>query len=209
MPTNASPGPTVADLFAKGRRPHGTRERILFAALDHFSAFGFHAVGLDRILDAVGVTKTTFYKHFDSRDDLILEALALRTQWETETIEARVRAKAGYDPRAMLLALFDVLDEWFNDPAYRDCIFMSACAEYPSRKHPVHRAATATMAAEEAELRELARAAGVPDPDAFAKEWKLLLAGAVARRLTSGDDSAAKRAKRIAERLLEESLRPS
>jgi len=52
-----------------------TRERLVLAAHDLFYAEGFHAVGLDRILAEVGVTKTTFYNHFASKDDLVLEVL--------------------------------------------------------------------------------------------------------------------------------------
>jgi AcrR family transcriptional regulator len=59
---------TAAELFAKVPEPRDTREKILFTALDLFHVHGFHAVGLDRILGAVGVTKTTFYNHFESRD---------------------------------------------------------------------------------------------------------------------------------------------
>src|SRR6187455_3379966 len=132
---------TAADIFGQGVKPKGTRERLLHAALELFYAHGFHAIGIDRIIDTVGVTKTTFYKHFESRDELILEAVTLRNEWESAAFEKCVREKAGHDPRAMLLAMFDVLDDWFTGPSYEGCIFISACAEFPSRTHPVHRAA--------------------------------------------------------------------
>ncbi len=74
---------SAAQLF--GAAPRDTRERILFTALDLFYTHGFHEVGLDRILTAVGVTKTTFYNHFESRDHLILEALAVRDGWEARS----------------------------------------------------------------------------------------------------------------------------
>jgi AcrR family transcriptional regulator len=201
-------GPTAADLFGGGATPRGTREKLLFAAMDLFYAHGFHAVGVDRIIATVGVTKTTFYKHFESRDDLILAAVELRNEWESATFARNLQQKAGHDPRAMLLAMFDVLDDWFNHTSYAGCIFMSACAEFPSRTHPVHRAAANHFFASESEIRSIARAAGVKDPDALAREWVLLMQGAVALRTTVGDDSAARRARALAAASLAEALQP-
>src|SRR5262245_49869827 len=113
MPTKE--GKAAADLLGIPP-PRDTREKILFTALDLFYRHGFHEVGIDRVIAAVGVTKTTFYNHFESRDHLILEALGVRETWENTAMERGMRARAGYDPRGLLLAVFDVLDEWFNHP---------------------------------------------------------------------------------------------
>jgi AcrR family transcriptional regulator len=199
---------TAADLFGRGVAPRGTREKLLHTALDLFYGYGFHAIGIDRIIDTVGVTKTTFYKHFESRDALILEVVRLRNEWESSAFEKCVKAKAGHDPRAMLLAMFDVLDDWFNDTQYGGCIFISACAEFPSQKHPVHRVAAEHFAASEEAIRSIAKAAGATDPAALARQWVLLLQGAVVLRLTVGDDGAARRARDLGEQLLASQLRP-
>lgn len=208
--TSAPPAPapsTAAQLFGGGAQPRGTREKLLHAALELFYVHGFHAIGIDRIIETVGVTKTTFYKHFESRDDLILEAVALRNEWESSSFATCVHAKAGHDPRAMLLAMFDVLDEWFTGPSYRGCIFISACAEFPSRKHPVHRAAAEHFITSEAEIRSMAKAAGARDPEGLARQWVMLLQGAVTLRMTVGDDGAARRARALAESALAEQTR--
>jgi AcrR family transcriptional regulator len=196
---------TAAEVFGVPDPPRDTREKILYTALDLFYAHGFHEVGLDRILGAVGVTKTTFYNHFESRDALILEALALRERWEGAAMERGMRERAGYDPKALLLATFDVLDEWFNHPDYRGCIFVLACAEFPLPSHPIHRRAAEGFHAAEEQTRGLAKAAGVRDPDAFARRYVMLLQGALARRLVSRDDGAAREAGEVVARLLEES----
>lgn len=197
---------TAADLFGRGATPRGTREKLLHTALDLFYGYGFHAIGIDRIIDTVGVTKTTFYKHFESRDALILEVVRLRNEWESAAFQRCVQAKAGHDPRAMLVAMFDVLDDWFNDTSYGGCIFISACAEFPSRKHPVHRLAADHFAASEDGIRSIAKAAGAADPAALARQWVLLLQGAVVLRLTVGDDGAARRARDLGEQLLASQL---
>jgi len=202
----SAPEKTAAELFAEIPEPRDTRERILFTALDLFHAHGFHAVGLDRILTAVGVTKTTFYNHFESRDRLICEAITIRDRWDQAAFERRVIERAGYAPRDMLLAMFDVLDEWFTHENFRGCIFLHAAAEFPSPLDPIHRAAAKHYTVSEETVRRMAEAAGVSDPASFAKEWVLLLEGAITHRMATGHDEAARVAKRIAVRVLDDAL---
>jgi AcrR family transcriptional regulator len=198
----APPLRTAAEVFG-APPPRDTRERILHVALDLFYTHGFHEVGLDRVLAATRVTKTTFYNHFESRDQLILEALALRDAWEQAACERQMRAKAGYDPRALLLAAFDVLDDWFNLPEYQGCLFMAACAEYPAPWHPIHKRAAASFKASEDFACGLAKAAGARDPADLARTWVLLLQGALGDRLISGAGDGARRARAVFERLLD------
>jgi AcrR family transcriptional regulator len=197
---------TVAELFAEIPAPRDTRERILFTALDLFHVHGFHAVGLDRILAEVGVTKTTFYNHFESRDELIVQAIKVRDEWDTLAFGRRVQEVAGYAPRDMLLAMFDVLDEWFTHADFRGCIFLHACAEFPSRNDPIHQAAEDHYAVSRQTIEKMAAGAGVTDPMTFSGQWTVLLQGAITHRMATGDDHAARLAKRIAERVLEAAI---
>ncbi len=184
--------------------PANTRERLIHRALDLFYSHGFHAVGLDRILAEVGVTKTTFYNHFESRDDLIIEAIRRSDEWEMAFFSARVRELAGDDGRQMLLAMFDVLDEFFNEPQYSGCIFINACSEFPSRADPVHQAAAQHYHSVKRAVVELAEAAGAEDVPALAEKLSLLMEGAVAHHHITGDGSSAAHARDMAERLLDE-----
>jgi AcrR family transcriptional regulator len=206
VPKKAPAAPThrtAAEVFGVPEPPRDTRERILYTALDLFYAFGFHEVGLDRILETVGVTKTTFYNHFESRDHLILDALEMRERWEGRAMERGMRERAGYDPKALLVAQFEVLDEWFNHPDYQGCIFVLACAEFPLPSHPVHKRAAEGFHAAEEQVRGLAKAAGVRDPEGFARQYVMLLQGALTRRLVSRDDGAARAARDVVARLLD------
>ena len=199
-------GPTAAELFGDGARPRDTRERILHAALDLFYEHGIHAVGLDRILGEVGVTKTTFYNHFPSKDDLVLEVVRLRDDWELACFRRDVVERGAYEPKAMLLAMFDGLDAWFNDPAYQGCLFVSACAEFPTTRHPVHRQAAGHFLRLESDIADMAAAAGVTDPPDFARRWMVLLEGALTYRLVTAENDAARMIRPVAEALLESSL---
>jgi AcrR family transcriptional regulator len=187
------------DLFGGGAQPKNTRDKLIFTAINLFHEYGFHAVGLDHILSEAGLTKSTFYNHFESRDELTIEAVKLRDKWEMEAFVKAVQEKAGYDPKAMLLAMFDVLDDWFNHPDYRGCIFIAACSEFPARDNPIKRAASSHYADAAEGIRKMAEGAGVKDIVPFAEEWVALLEGAVSYRQVTDDNSAALITKRIAE----------
>ncbi len=189
-------------LFGDGETPRNTRERLIETALSFFYAYGFHAVGVDQIISAVGVTKTTFYNHFESKDALVIAAIERRSAWEAQTLVRMVRERAGMDPRAMLLSIFDVLDVWFNDPDYLGCLYINACAEFPLPEDPVHQIAAAHYAKAGQMIRELAQAVGASDPDAFAEQWVMLIQGAMTQRLVAGNDGAAAAARVMAEKLL-------
>lgn len=185
-----------------------TRDRLIDAAADLFSRNGFHSVGLDRILDEVGVTKTTFYNHFESKDDLVVALLEHRDRIETEALLTEARARAGDDPAARMLAVFDVLLDWFRDSDYRGCIFISAAVAYPAVSDPIHRAAAAHGASVFSALRTLARAAGADDSDRIAAETLLLIAGAMTLWQISGDAGAARTARAAMEALLHRRTAP-
>ncbi len=96
----------------------------------------------------------------------------------------------------------DVLDDWFNHPSYRGCLFLLACAEFPSPNDPVHCAAAKHFGLAAEELARIATAAGVDDPAALAREWILLMQGATTNRMVGNGDDAARVARRVAEQLL-------
>jgi AcrR family transcriptional regulator len=189
-------------LFASIEGPRNTRERILFCAMDLFYTEGFHAVGLDRILEQADVAKATFYNHFRSKDELVEATIRLRDEWESEAFLRALKDKAGYDPRGLLLACFDVLDEWFTHPAYRGCLFLMAMTEYPLPHSPVHAAAAQHYLVTEQEIERMAAAAGARDAAALARAWTVLIIGAVSAHLMERDLGAARTARDLAERLL-------
>src|SRR4029453_18756744 len=84
-----------------------TRDMLIETANDLFYQHGFHAVGLDQILARGGVTKTTFYNHFESKDDLAIAVLQERDRVETDEWLGVMRAMGKGDPKGEILALFD------------------------------------------------------------------------------------------------------
>lgn len=194
--------PPTHQLFANIPAPRNTKERILFVAMDLFYTKGFHAVGLDEILQEAQLTKTTFYNHFESKDALAKATVLQRDEWEWEAFKRGLTEKAGYDPGALLLACFDVLDDWFNEPRYQGCLFLMAMTDYPLPQHPVHEAAAQHYLVARDEYEKMAIAAGAKDPAGLAKKWSQLLMGAVAAFALDRDTTAARTARDIAATLL-------
>ncbi|WP_432798253.1 TetR/AcrR family transcriptional regulator [Poriferisphaera sp. WC338] len=194
------------ELFAPAEQFTSTRDRITATALNMFYEQGFHAVGLDRVIREVGVTKTTFYNHFESKDDLMIAAIQMRDRWESQSFGMAVEKFSDGTPRGTILAIFDVLDHWFNDPDYMGCLFITACAEFPSRFDPVHDAAAKHYGATSDFLKDLCEKAGVQESEAVAKQIDLLIEGAVVMRMIKCDNTTAVTAKAVAEGLLEKHL---
>lgn len=196
------PPKTAAALFGVPVKPRNARDRLLITAIDLFYAQGLNAVGLDQILRETGVTKTTFYKHFESKDQLMVEAIRRRDDWEMKAWRRAIRRLAGKDERGQLLAIFDVLDLWFNEPDFHGCLFINAAAEFPNPNDPVHEVAAEHKRRNREEYRVMAAKAGAADPETFADRFTLLVEGTLVLRHVHHRNDAARIARPMAEALV-------
>jgi AcrR family transcriptional regulator len=179
------------------------RERVSRAAYELFSREGVRAVGVDAVIARAGTAKMTLYRNFPSKDDLILEFLRRREQlWTHGWLEAE-SSRRGETPREQLLAIFDVFSDWFSQPDFEGCSFLTTMIEVNDREHPVYQAAVEHLANIRGYVEKLAVAAGLSDADAFARQWHLLMKGSI-MAAHEGDVAAAARAKQIGELLLKE-----
>ena len=181
----------------------GARERILDSAYDLFSRRGVRAVGIEEVIDRARVAKATLYRHFPSKDHLVLAFLARRErQWTYEWVEAEAR-KRGATAEEQLLGIFDAFDEWFRRDDFEGCSFINVLLETADRAHPVGHASAEHLANIRMILRTLAEEAGLRDPDAFARSWHILMKGSIVSA-AEGDIDAAQRAKAMARTLIEQ-----
>lgn len=190
---------------ARGRRA-GARARILQAANELFRSSGTRAVGIDTIVERSGVAKMSLYRHFGSKQALIIAFLQHREliwteQWLRAETERRASTAAG-----RLLAIFDVLDDWFHAEDFQGCAFTGVMLEYPVGD-PIREAATAHMAHVRGIIRSLASAAGIADASGFANVWHTFLKGAVISAC-EGDLNAARATKPAARLYLRSCLPP-
>ncbi|HLM09889.1 MAG TPA: helix-turn-helix domain-containing protein [Thermoleophilaceae bacterium] len=191
----------MATSEALPRRAGGARERILESAYELFSRRGIQAVGIDAVISHSGVARQTLYRHFRSKQELVLAFLARREErWTRRWLQTEVEQRAT-EPGDRLLATFDVFDEWFRRSDFEGCTFINVMLEHPDPGDVVHRAGVFYLAGIRGFLERLARDAGVDDPEGFARQWHILMKGSIVAA-GEGDDDAAMRAQAIGRMLL-------
>jgi AcrR family transcriptional regulator len=173
------------------------RERILGAAYELFSRHGIRAVGIDAIIKRSGVARMTLYRHFASKDALVLAFLERREErWTRDWLQHQVTSRA-VDPAERLLAIFDVFDEWFERGDFEGCSFVNVLLEIPDPDDDLHKASADHLLRIRAFVEELADEAGVADPEGLAHKWHILMKGSIVAA-AEGDRSAARRARQVA-----------
>lgn len=177
------------------------RERIMNAARRMFYERGIRAVGVEAIVAEAGATKMSLYRHFASKDELVAACLEERIAGFWVRFE-RVLARAGPDPRAQILALFEQLGERATAAGFRGCPMTNAAIEFPEPDHPGRRLCAAHKRELRARLEMLATRAGARDPALLADGLTLLFEGAYASSQTFGPDGPARSAAASAAALL-------
>ena len=165
------------------------RDQILQVADDLFYREGIHVTGVDRIIAKSGVAKTTFYRYFPSKDNLVVAYLEDRNRRFWTCIEAAV-APALQDPKAQLLAIFEWLEDLIAQPDCYGCPFLITVTEFPALDHPGHQVAVAHKNQVRDFLTELSEKAGTANPQELGAHLLMLLDGAfVERRLYGPSES--------------------
>lgn len=112
---------------------------IIQVAARLFFEQGYHTTGIKQIIEAADIAKGTFYSHFKSKEELGLEWLRIGHEKMIAQREAFLNAKAGDDPEARLVALFDFLAEGSKACNYRGCAFINTLAESPDLGCPMRK----------------------------------------------------------------------
>ena len=176
------------------------RERILRNAYELFSRRGLRAVGVDELIAKAGVAKATFYRHFSSKDQLVLAFLERREErWTRGFVEAEARRRGG-TPMEQLMAIFDVFDDWFQSRDFDACSFINVLTEM-GPDHPVGKASIQHLENIRGVVGRLATEADLENPEEFARSWHILMKGSIISA-TEGDLDAAKRAQAMARDLI-------
>lgn len=192
---------TGTSTFEAGQVPSAARDRILSAAYHLFSQYGIGAVGIDTIIARSGVAKMTLYRHFHSKEALVLAFLNQREAlWTHEWLENEMMARAD-TPTGRLLAIFDVFDGWFQEPEFEGCSFINVLLE-SAPQTPIRKSAAAHLANIRMILTRQAHAAGLDDVERFAQTWHFLMKGCIVSA-NEGNLQAAKQAQEAGRVLLE------
>jgi AcrR family transcriptional regulator len=180
----------------------GARGRILAAAYELFASRGIRDVGVDEVVERAGVAKGTLYRHFPSKDDLVIAFLELREErWTLDWVEGEARRR-GTTPEEQLLAIFSLFDEWFHREDFEACSFINVLLEM-GPAHPAGKASVQHLANIRSIVRKLAEESGLRDPESFARSWHILMKGSIVSA-AEGDAEAAQRARSMARLLIEQ-----
>ncbi|WAK00380.1 TetR/AcrR family transcriptional regulator [Methylobacter sp. YRD-M1] len=181
------------------------RDRILQAASELFYNQGIKSTGVEAIATQAGSNKMTLYKHFPSKDDLVIAFLRKRDEdfriWFVEQVDSR----AG-QPKDKLLAIFDVIGEWLEIPEFRGCAFINAAAEFPVESNPVHQVSAEFYDNFRSYISDLAEQCGIVSPESLALQLSLLVEGAIVSEQMKRHSGAADQAKWAARVLIESHL---
>ncbi|SNT10294.1 TetR/AcrR family transcriptional regulator [Rhodococcoides kyotonense] len=153
-----------------------TRERILDAASEQFYAHGIRATSADRIIEQVGITKVTFYRHFRSKSDLVVAYLEQQAAGERDWMQSIRRED---DPAGSLQALADGIGSASCRPGFRGCAFINAAAEFADPADPVRTAVETHRRWVLDHFAAIAHVAGVEDSGSAAQQLMMLRDGAM------------------------------
>lgn len=182
------------------------KQHLIDTALILFNQFGYHATGIDLILAESGVSKATLYKHFRSKEALILAALQLRHEQVVSKLQAKIednKSQKYVDPVDNVLFIFDDLNEWFNSDTFFGCNFINVSAEYADPNHPInifaakHKQIIVNIIAEQLTMKENNQVS-----QQKADQVGLLIEGAIVMAHTRGMKQSALIAKEMAKHLL-------
>jgi AcrR family transcriptional regulator len=184
-----------------GRTSPRPRERIVSTARDLFHRHGIRAVGIDTIAEVAGTNKTTLYRHFTSKDDLIMECLRSRAE-EARQSWAEIEASSPEDGLAQLrFWLARVAKRLAND--CRGCEFTNAAVELTEEDHPARKFIEDIKTEYRDWLAKLCRKAGIARAELLADTLSILLEGARASRQSVGPEGPSSRFLAMAEAIIE------
>ena len=176
------------------------RARLMEAATRLFCKHGINATGIDAIVAEAGTAKTTLYKLFGSKNELVEAVLLSEGKVWRDWFVAAIAEKAT--PRDKLNAIFPVLKNWFAEDDYYGCVFINAVGEHDKAETRLRAITLAHKGFVLGHIGDLARAAGASHPERLAHQLGLLMDGAIVAAMVTRDPTVADAASQAAQSLL-------
>jgi len=181
------------------------KRRILETANTLFYDEGIRSVGVDRLISESGVTKATFYKHYGSKDRLILEYITGRDVMMRGFIDQIIAGASS--PEYSIRALVDTIVTGIEGPGFRGCPFINAAMEFTDSRHPVRQVVAEHREWYAARVADVFREAGHPLPGDAGDEFILARDGAMTGGYAGDSIAATTALQRAVERIIAETHR--
>src|SRR6201982_2668915 len=166
------------------------RGRLLSAATQLFCKNGINATGIDAIIDEAGTAKTTLYKLFGSKTNLVHAVLESEGKQWREWFIGAIEAGGG-DAQTKLTLIFPALKNWFGEERFYGCPFINAVAEHDKDQKQFRNIALKHKKVVLAHIERLAGEMGAAEPALFAHQLALLIDGAIVAAMVRSDPSVA------------------
>lgn len=178
----------ATETTAPKRSAEATRARILEATSRLFYAQGIRATSADRIIEEVGITKVTFYRHFRTKSALVVAYLTQQAMGEREWFEGMRRAG---DPAASLHAIAGGIGAASCSPGFRGCAFINAAAEFSDPDDPVREVVDSHRHWMLDTFASIAAEAGIARSEEVARQLMILRDGAMVNGYLGQSESIA------------------
>ena len=188
---------TGKSLAKKAAAPHGgaaddesARGRLLSAATYLFCKNGINATGIDAIIDQAGTAKTTLYKLFGSKTNLVQAVLENEGKQWREWFIGAIEAGGG-DAQTKLARIFPALKSWFGEERFYGCPFINAVGEHDKDQKQFRNIAMRHKKVVLAHIEKLASEMGAVEPAMLAHQLALLIDGAIVAAMVSRNPDVA------------------
>ena len=185
------------------------REHMLEIAYGLFNSRGYHQTGIDLIMRASGVSKTTMYKHFRTKEDFILEILKRRSATLLLGMKDRMDKSVGGNPEfarhARISAILDAIEDWIASGAFSGCNFVRAALEYGASDNPIRQHAVAHKTAVKNLIATSLTELPEQERDPLAEQIMLVLEGAIVTAYVRRPPDTIRNARAIVDALLRRS----
>ena len=173
-----------------GRDDESARGRLLSAATRLFCKNGINATGIDAIINEAGTAKTTLYKLFGSKTNLVHVVLETEgkqwREWFVDAVEA-----GGGSAQAKLARIFPTLKDWFRQERFYGCPFINAVGEHDKDQKQLRAIAMRHKKVVLAYIEKLASEMGAAEPEVLAHQLALLMDGAIVAAMVTRDPGVA------------------
>lgn len=179
------------------------RDLLIRTALELFNKYGFHAVGIDTILQESNISKKTLYNHFPSKNDLILATIRYYDETFRNFLVKEID-KIAKTPVEKILSIFNVAEIWFRQNSFHGCVVVKAAGEFSEIDEAIRRSCQEFKRLISEYVTRLASEAKLQAPEILAKKVCLILEGSITIAYVNKDYQIASLARSMASKLIEE-----
>lgn len=165
-------------------------EKILQTARRLFCQIGIHATGIARIIEESGVSRRSLYTHYGSKENLLKAVFEAEASIWFHWFDCDL-PQMECSSTERILALFDLMQDWFDSEVFYGCVFINAVAEHEKCNSWIQEIANSYKDKFTARLQTMVAASGVRDPAMVTEKLNLLIDGTIVAAMVTGNSKIA------------------